>query len=126
MGEILPRPGKEETFLPVTVVRVQLCSSLYEIVHAPGLSVWVTSVTEQNPMAKVKAVFCYCPLFWLVQLHMLWCSLILVSEQMVIPIYVFPHLQERKYISDDCRSRSLDGTRYTGDFPGKILLWSHL
>jgi len=31
-----------------------------------------------------------------------------------------------QYISDDCRSRSLDGTKQTGDFLGKILLWSHL
>jgi hypothetical protein len=127
MGEILPRPGQGETFLPVRVVRVQLCCSLYEIVHAPRLSVWVTSVVEQNPMAKGNAGFCYCPLFWLVQLDMLWCSLILVLlEQMTSPTYVFPHLQGRQYISDDCRSRSLDGTKHIGDFPGKILLWSHL
>jgi hypothetical protein len=38
MGEILPWPGQEETFLLVRVVRVQLCCSLYETVHAPGLS----------------------------------------------------------------------------------------
>jgi len=94
MGEILLRPGQWETFHPVRVARVQLSCSLYEIVHAPGLSVCVTSVVEQNPMAKVNAMFCYCPLFWFVQLDMLWCSLILVLlEQMVNPIYVFPHLQ---------------------------------
>lgn len=32
----------------------------------------------------------------------------------------------RQYISNDCRSRSLDGMKHTGEFPGKILLWSHL
>jgi len=36
------------------------------------------------------------------------------------------HLQGRQYISDDCKSRSLDGTKHTGDSPVKILLWSHL
>jgi hypothetical protein len=83
-------------------------------------------IVEQNLLAKVNAVFCFCLHLCLVQLDTL-CSLILVLlEQMVCPTYVFPHLQGRQYISNDCRSRSLDGTKHTGDFPGKILLWCHL
>ena len=127
MCKILPLPGQGETFLPVRVVRVQLCCSLYEIVHAPRLPVWVTRVVEQNPMVKVNAVFCFYPLFWLVQLDMLWCSVNLAFwEQMVSPMYIFPHLQGRKYTSNDCWSRSLDGMKHTRDFPRKILLWSPL
>jgi len=88
---------------------------------------FLSRVVAQNLLAKVNAVFCFCPLFWLVQLDMLWCSLILVLlEQMVCPTYEFPHLQGRQYISDDCRSRSLDGMKRTGDSPGKTLLWCHL
>jgi len=73
-------------------------------------------------MAKVNAVFCCCPRFWLVQLDMLWCSSVLVLlEQMVSPTHIFPHVQGRQYISDVCRYRSLNGTKHTGDSPWENL-----